>query len=379
MAFSKKMLIEISQDIIEDAINNKDQTINDAASLLAELSIAVKRGKHIVDIPCLHKDIKIKNDLQGTISANDYNLLRSSRRNRQQFMSLCKILRTKVICSYSEPETDGNWDNIIHINPKEIAEFEFCEETHVLGENLNDVNFFVYLMKYYARLYKITNPHHCLLNRMGGGVTTNVVFKSECERKQHLCLVVTDSDYKIPITETERDIHLGNTAKNVLEIYNRYKPFNCYFYPMFKVAEIENLLPKNIIKKYKTDNKLNVVLEHDTDFYDIKKGLSYSKLWKDEVYNYWKNIYNIDVDFSDLDSKRDSCSNYEEFNHLHGKKNLLPGWGTDILDVILKNKEFSDLLYCVKKESLSSAQHEEWINIGKLMLEWTCSLPPRYS
>lgn len=373
------MLIEISQDIIEDAINNKEQSVNYSASLLSELSIAVRRGKHIVDIPCLYKDTKIQNDLQDIISKNEYNLLRSSRRNRQQFMSLRNVLRTKVVCGYSKPKNDDQWDNIIHINPKEIAEFEFCEETHVLGENLNDVNFFVFLMKYYARLHNIIQPHHCLLNRMGGGVTTNVVFESECERKQHLCLVVTDSDYKIPVTETERDIHLGTTAKNVLEIYKKYKPFNCCFYSMFKVAEIENLLPKNIIEKYKTDEKLQVVLKHDTDFYDIKKGLSYSKLWDSEVYKYWKNIYNTDVDFSDLDSKKDSCSNYSKFNELYGRKILLPGWGTDILDNVLNNKCYTDLLYCVKKESLSTAQHEEWFNIGKLMLEWTCSFPPRYS
>ena len=57
------MLIEIKEDIVDNAIEKKDADINGALDLLLMMALCVKRKKHIVFVPSLRKQGKKYRDL----------------------------------------------------------------------------------------------------------------------------------------------------------------------------------------------------------------------------------------------------------------------------------------------------------------------------
>lgn len=381
MAFlmKKTMLIEVKKDILDKAIS-KDESINsEAIAFLCELALAVRRGKHIVYVPSLNENSDLVSALKGVVGNNIVALLKSSQRDKSRFHSVTKSLNTKAVCSFLPVDKEDGWGTIIHINPQEMSGFEVSSETYVIGENLYDVKFFDILFDYYTSLNKQKNVNRCFYPLMGGGDTTNVVYENECKRQSHFCLVITDSDFKIPCEKGKEFESLAedSTAWKVWEVHTCYTPKAALFYPMSQVAEIENLIPKIIYQEKGTNAKQNNVLEHDYSFYDMKKGLCYNLLWHSSVYDYWKNIYSGDVDFAQLDSFRNQYTEYGSYKAAVEKKKLLPGWSNDILKKIMDNPILYSKLKQIKQSDLSASQNFEWTRIGELMYNWTCSLKPR--
>lgn len=382
MAFlTKKMLIEVRRDILEQAINDANSSTNDAAIFLSEVALAVKRGKHIVYVPALNGDIDLSTNLKKVIGKNAVALLQSSQRDRSKFWALTDRLNTKAVCSYDEVTPEGNFTKVIHIDPSRMMGFEIGVETHVIGENISDVTMFDILFDYYASSHRLKDVSRCFYPLMGGGDTTCKVYENECEYQYHFCLVITDSDFKLPCEEGKELENLENesTAGKVLCVHNKYQSPVSVFYPMRYVSEIENLIPKDIYKEYGFNNKQSIVLDHDYSFYDMKKGLDFYRLRKPEHYDYWTTVYAGDADFSEFDSLSAQHETFASFRDAAKGKFVLPGWGYDILKNILDTSTLVKSMRKTKRADLSESQHKEWIKIGEIMFNWTCALEPRYA
>lgn len=383
MAFltKKKMLIEVRRDILDQAINDANSSTNDAAVFLSEVALAVKRGKHIVYVPALNGDIDLSTNLKKVIGKNAVALLQSSQRNRSKFRSIIDTLNTKAVCSYGEVTPEGNFTKVIHINPSRMVGFEVGVETHVIGENISDVTMFDILFDYYASSHRLKDVSRCYYPLMGGGDTTCKVYENECENQHHFCLVITDSDFKLPCEEGKEleNLEEDSTAGKVMGVHKAYQSLVSDFYPMRYVSEIENLIPKAIYKEYGSNHLQTIVLDHDYSFYDMKKGLDFYRLRKPEHYNYWTTIYAGDADFSEFNSLSAQHANFYTFKEAAKGKFVLPGWGYDILKNILDTPTLVKSMRKTKREDLSESQHKEWTRIGELMFNWTCALEPRYA
>lgn len=383
MAFltRKKMLIEVRRDILDQAINDANSSTNDAAVFLSEVALAVKRGKHIVYVPALNGDIDLSTNLKKVIGKNAVALLQSSQRNRSKFRYIIDKLNTKAVCSYSEVTTEGNFTKVIHINPSRMQGFEVGVETHVIGENISDVTMFDILFDYYASSHRLKYVSRCFYPLMGGGDTTCKVYENECENRHHFCLVITDSDFKLPCEEGKEleNLEKESTASKVMNVHKAYKSPVSDFYPMRYVSEIENLIPKAIYKEYGSNHLQTIVLDHDYSFFDMKKGLDFYRLRKTEHYNYWITIYAGDADFSEFNSLSAQHAKFSTFKEAAKGKFVLPGWGSDILKNILDTSTLVKSMRKTKRADLSESQHKEWTRIGELMFNWTCALEPRYA
>lgn len=383
MAFltKKKMLIEVRRDILDQAINDANSSTNDAAVFLSEVALAVKRGKHIVYVPALNGDIDLSTNLKKVIGKNTVALLQSSQRDRSKFYAITQKLNLKAVCSYGEVTPEGNFTNVIHIDPSRLMGFEVGVETHIIGENLSDVTMFDILFDYYASSLRLKDVSRCYYPLMGGGDTTCKVYENECEYQHHFCLVITDSDFKLPCEEGKEldNLEEESTAGKVMGVHKAYQSPVSDFYPMRYVSEIENLIPKAIYKEYGSNNLQTIVLDHDYSFFDMKKGLDFYRLRKPEHYSYWFSIYAGDADFSEFNSLSAQHANFTTFKDAAKGKLVLPGWGYDILKNILDTSTLVKSMRKTKRADLSEAQHKEWIKIGELMFNWTCALEPRYA
>lgn len=375
------MLIEVKKDILEQAIIDANSSTNDAAMFLSEVALAVKRGKHIVYVPALNGDIDLSAKLKNVIGRNAVSLLQSSQRDRSKFRAITQRLNTKAVCSYAEVEPDGNFTKIIHINPSQMIGFEFEAETYVIGENLSDAIVFDILIDYFASSNRLKNVTRCFYPLMGGGDTTCKVYENECENQHHFCLIITDSDFKLPCEEGKEIemLEKDSTPYKVLEIHKAYQSNVSEFYPMHYVSEIENLIPKGIYSTYGANGQQSIVLNHEYSFFDMKKGLDYYRLRRKEHYDYWTTLYAGDADFSEFDALSAQHASFETFREIARSKTVLSGWGSDILKKILDNPMLVKAMRKTQRVDLYESQHKEWMKIGELMFNWTCALEPRYT
>lgn len=373
------MLIEVERDIIEAAVKDADARQRQAESLLNELTITIIRGKHLVHIPVLETDEDLLEELKTRIGTSSTALLKRSQKDKSKFHTLISKLNTKAILSYNPVKADDRWKRIIHINPSTMPNFELGRETHLIGENLMDIKVFESLFTYYSKsIFKRPLPY-CYYPLPGGGATTAEVYKKVCNEKQHLCLVITDSDLKVPCMKEDfyNSLEMNSTAKKVYDVHTDCNSPVTECYIMRHVSEIENLIPSKIYKALgNTTPQQTTVLNHDYSYFDMKKGLGYCRLRIPEIYSYWTDIYRLDVDFSEFDALSAQYDDFSSFKSVAKGRQLLGGWGDDVLKKIIEDTTLSQQLSYVTKEDLSSSQHKEWSKIGELILNWTCSLGP---
>ena len=220
---------------------------------------------------------------------------------------------------------------------------------------------------------------------MGGGVTIDKVLQVEIERKQHFCIVIADSDRK-----WAGDTGYGDTAKNVVDTIEKYKPFNCRHYVMQRVREIENLIPRKFVEQFGDKKGFLGIFNYDPSFFDMKVGLGLGELWHKEVYKYWRNLLNESILFDEYNSIRQRCQNKKGYDEaIKGKEPLKKGFGNNLLSLVIGDIDYStDIkrfkpkmnhnLYHITSQDLTPSQQEEWKNIGQLIFSWTCCLKHRF-
>lgn len=382
------MYIEIKEDIIKDAIDKKKQEVNESLDLLLLMALCAKQGKHIVSVPCLLTSANLSQELSVMIGKSNFAALNYYNRLRYKYGAVMEHLSIKCVISYEQQNLFD--ERIIWIMPCKNARLEPWIETHILTENLADSSFYVHLAYYYANTFifqgkaKTSDFTFCFYPLMGGGVTIDKVLQVEIERQQHFCLVLVDSDRK-----RSGDTGYGETAQNVIDTIEKYKPFNCRHYVMQKVREIENLIPQKFVMQHGDKNGFLGIFNHDASFYDMKVGLGLGELWHCENFRYWRDMLGDSSIFQDYNSIRQQCQNKKAYDAaIKGKEPLKRGFGNNLLSLVIGDIDYlkdikkfkpkiNHALYQVTPQDLTPAQQEEWKSIGQLMFSWTCCLKPR--
>lgn len=370
------MLIEIDEDIIDAAIEKKDYEINDALDLLLMMAYCCRHGKHIVRVPCLRTNIPKMKSLIGLIGLSNVGALNSFNKKAYEAKYLFDNLSVKAIISYENPikTTDNESCRIIWINPLEQTSFEPWIETHVLTENLIDSEFFSYIIRYFLRIKNLRDAKYSFYPLMGGGDTMRKVLENEILISRHFCLTLADSDKLYP-----NDV-IGSTADKVKDLMVQ-NPFNCGFYVMSNVREVENLIPRKIVEKLCVGKDFSI-FDKDPSFFDMKSGLRLVDLYRDEVCNYWRDLLQDPNLFQERDDIKARCNEKKQYDvEINAKDHLLPGFGSNILALALnksdqqkKKLDSKNNLYSITKRDLNTSQLVEWEAIGKEMFSWTCSL-----
>lgn len=369
------MLIEIKDDIIDNAIEKEDSDVNEALDLLLMMAFCAKRKKHILSIPCFRnqgKRYKKISLLMGRDNLAALNFFNTKTISPKQLMN---FLTVKSVISYSKPEAleDKNY-RIIWVNPLDSKSFEPWVETFVLTENLLDSEFFAYLIRYYLRQNDLNFLHFNFYALMGGGGTMDKVLEKEILKKLHFCMVIADSDKKFPTDS------IGDTAKKV-QAQMKVKPFNCGSYVMTHVREIENLIPKKVVHKCGQSKDMSIFYK-DPSFFDMKIGLCLSELFDDRVYDYWKQLLNEENLFDERNRLKNQYSDKESYNKAsNGIKPIVKGYGSGLLSLSLNKSEqikkqlsSKNDLYSINSDDLNGFQKKEWTTIGRELLSWTCCL-----
>lgn len=369
------MLIEINEDIIDAAIEKKDYEINDALDLLLMMAYCCRHGKHIVRVPCLRTNNSKMKSLIGLIGLSNARALNSLNNKVSCAKPLFDNLSVKAIISYNNPikTTDNESCRIIWINPLEHTSFEPWIETHVLTENLIDSEFFSYIIRYFLKIKNLRDAKCNFYPLMGGGDTMRKVLENEILISRHFCLTLADSDKLYPNDE------IGSTADKVKDLMVQ-NPFNCGFYVMSNVREVENLIPRKIVEKLCVGKDFSI-FDKDPSFFDMKSGLRLVDLYRDEVCNYWRDLLQDHNLFQERDDIKARCNDKKKYDvEIKGKGHLLSGFGSDILALALnksdkqKNKlDSKNDLYSITRKDLKNSQLMEWEAIGKEMFSWTCS------
>lgn len=369
MDFSLAMFIEISDDIT--AILHSPDCCNyeKIVHFMHEVAICMKRGKHYVYIPSLRNGA-LKNRIKEIMPGIAKILYQA---DAAEVKSLEKKLEWKMLVTRNIPEVKQL--NILYYNPLQNKAFELYKETHLICENLYDCDFYEAVAQAYCNHYKLRPNSFLFFPRNGGGTTTASVIKKEMEKGNHLCLIICDSDRHYP------DGPVGDTMKEINEIFKDNKSNYFYLLKLENVGEIENLIPLQFLRddlhKYKPSpkNLSDAFLNQcDTSFFDFKKGLGYKELYSAEAYAHWKPILDkLSIDSSKReDFLRKSPHDRGGYEKLcENEPKLISSWGSSILaaTVVGLRKDLRKF----NLDKLSASQKFYWDEIGKLIYNWCLS------
>ena len=276
----------------------------------------------------------------------------------------------------------------VFISLSELSRFEIYRETQLLGENLSDVRFYEIVLKFYKVVHGVEKTRSCFHPLLGGGHTTALVYRYECDNPTSFILCLADSDFKYC------GAALGDTAKEIQKVYG-YKtqpPFNGYYYFIERAREVENLIPLSIYKEYAkrpqtgASNRVDKISDLFTvapalaPFFDMKDGVSLYTLLNhdslDPILNEIKKIIpniekRVEDDSSQLEASKPGIkgeSRKEEMKKIH----YIDGLGSRILENILSCFDQDSILEGMIQNS-NTFQTNEYERIGQLVYDWTAS------
>lgn len=377
------MYIEICEDILEDAIAKSGLNANDSLDLLQLFALFSLKGNHVVSVPCLRSNKKLVHDLGKVMNPSDVAKLRRSDAQFYMLQSVKPTLSVYCLITYSETAIPDK--RAIIINPAKMMKFEPYLRTKLITENLMDADFFNYVAHYYVRCMHYNGMRIRFEATPGGGSTTCDVVKREIVEGRRFCLVIVDSDKKCP-----KQKKYGDTAQKIVDVKTNYPSDWSTVYVMKEVMEVENLIPKRIVKQYASDKTDCDVLERDFSYYDMKVGLTLKGLLNDDIFTYQTSVF-PELDYSQRQEAKNKTSCREEYERYIDEKNLenvlKRGFGSDLLknvtcssgiDGIVRYPELKDeMMNRIMPTDLTNKQSAEWENIGKLLFSWTCGLPAK--
>ena len=366
------MYIEISRELVTSAERGNPM----ALEMLLKLSLAIKYGKHIVftRIRLLDRILHL-----ATLGVNVLSQYRRVRNNYVAIGSLVKKIdfKTVVLISGNNCRTR----NRILINAIKADRLEIYEESHLLTENLQDGEFFEYLVKEYVKTLGSSAPI-CYMPQMGGGNTIAKVYKMEIDRGQHFCVAILDSDKKFPtasygdtckaLRSEDKGKFLGDSSSDGQHAYN------CSYYVMNELRELENLIPIIVLKSMSNiKNHPLFQMSFDMSYHDMKDGLLACKIAEGAYQQYLDLLFSFDpaiVDYVDFCAayRKNCCSGREDYEKQCGRWKLVEGLGPKIMEQVMLTAK--NALASNNFSSLSPSQQYEWLMIGKKIFEWCCCL-----
>lgn len=260
-----------------------------------------------------------------------------------------------------------------------INDDSIFSSTILLFENIKDSNLYDIVLKYYKRVTGLISCSHAYKSSAGGGNCTYEAYSGYIEHK-NICLCIVDSDKKYPAADK------GETFSKIYTVEKRNDWLLCKLISLENCREIENMIPFKLLKDVvKTDPQLKEVFSiHEKFesvnslaplFFDLKDGFSvcsYKKISKSN-YPYLNFIERIFIKSELLTEEV-----LENYNSLeiedNGAQKIYEGFGAKIVikaaDFIMENKiKLEDSMFL--KE-----QKEEWLSIGRYLMDWTCALQP---
>ncbi len=363
------MFIEISRELVTAAERNNHH----AVEMLIRLSYAIKYQKHIVfaGVKLLERIINLacldKHEKQPFIKV---------KRHYSAIGGLSRKIDFRAVILMNG--NNSRTKNRILINAQHADKIEIYEESHVLTENLQDCEFFKYLVREYVKTLGHQSPIE-YMPQLGGGATTAKVYKMEIDRGQHFCVAILDSDKKYPscgygdtfktLKKEDKDQYLGIDGKD-----GQYA-FNCSYYVMDSLRELENLIPLDVLNSIARVRQMPLMkLNFDMSFHDMKEGLLACKITDNLYQRYLDSLFSFDPSIvNEIDfcaSYYRLCENKAEYERDCGRKKIVEGLGNKIMEHVLgearqalENNDFS---------RMTNSQQTEWTNIGKKIFEWCC-------
>lgn len=313
------------------------------------------------------------------------------RNHHSESGSIMRAVQQVFVLTYQEnpsveslPEIlqDANKCRFIRIQTAISENWDLSTKCGLLTENLDDIEFYLFVAKYYCFKKRIPYQRISFHKENGGGTTTGNVLK-KCviqDKIPVLCLIDSDQKYgatkQYPDTPETGDT-LGCVSAKVEElkpVTNIYPPFEMLPLP---VHEIENLIPIQLLKKLcegplhhmrpgleRVIELKNVRCGEPLLYYDYKKG---SPCGGNEPHKaYWEEIRLL------LGGGASSVSSSEESLLRTGLSNsrLFPPLSTKLLkhtlSIILSDENDTLLLSLKIDEYLKDI----WDDIGIHMLTW---------
>lgn len=372
------MLIEVLEDVLNKALNQKDSDNETAVETIRHLLWSLRKNRHLVFFPSL--DTVIMEKLRSILSDIEIDAIRHTYSKKQDLNQIKKILTCRIEVSFSHVQgVDGH---VIKINPGKDNLLELYEECHLLTENLMDAEFYNYLVQSYQKqkgiyegLFRVN-----YYPIQGGGAATKQVYLYECEKRQHLCLAILDSDKKWPNYNG-----YGDTATTFEKAYNQFVkekgiPSFCNYYIMQGTSEIENLIPICVLKVFSNAKQKAFLNKYSSalQWFDMKKGLDYRSLYRKEAYDEWKKVFPTEINWAVIDSVKKKCQDSDGYNEQIQNQGLPPvvePWGSTILESVLHPNKKNRIRYSLKTISgsqLTPSQKKEWSAIGELIFNWCC-------
>lgn len=373
------MYIIVEKDIVERAINDRDVSYNPYLTVLRAMTMAIVKSHHIVDVPCLNdEENEMADRLSEVMSKREVSILRSFylSTDRNERHKLTETVVTVAVLT-TQKTFSIRGKKVLVINPNVHGKFNFFSETILLTENLMDSRFYNHLFRYYKKKVGIKQCSSSYYPVMGGGVTTCKALEYEATEKKHFCLAIVDSDKRWP------GCMIGSTAANVDKVIKEYEPINCKAYIMYRVREIENLIPFHILKDhecYKQEYDLLLDNAHDAEHFDIKRGINVSDMFDNNERNHWSALFpthSFEVANRLYQQYPDKKDYQQEARRLRRQDAVIVdiSWGNKVLEDIVSSN--GHILDSIEEGQLTCAQKREWFKIGKEIFNWTCSLKCR--
>lgn len=358
------MLIEIGKDVVERAMRNESQALD----VLRDLAFGFKKCCHVV-----YTDRKFLDNIDHIdgLSTEEKKVYKIVGQKMTSYMNFYRAFAFHAYVTFDKATTMTS--NMAIINPSEVNTFEWFSKTHLLTENLTDASFYEYVVAYYMRKNKINGFKKESQNIPGGGDTTVQYCESQIRDRKQFCLAIVDSDLKY------KGGSLKETSSKVKKCIDDNKPFNCQYYVIEELSEIENMIPLQVISsnsQYKNKQIIKEGLQFCLDYFDFKKGLTTDELINEEFYKYWiseiKHLKEISEIVEDYRNKAVKCGSRLAYEK-EKQTTLIEGFGEKLLVTIMDSNEAKVALRKVIDKDLTPSQSIVWYNMGQIIFEWCCA------
>lgn len=273
--------------------------------------------------------------------------------------------------------------NIWHIPFKKFSSSILCSPTVLLCENLTDCSILEYSALHYKSFKKVQSVLVNCNKRAGGGSTTYQSLQEIINAQNEFCLCINDSDKTFP------ESAYGDTHNKCLEIYGD-QIWNVYL-SATSSRELENEIPIKFIEEAYRSNpavsdEINKLFKSTSNsdrkiwpYLDLKYGFTLGSWFKliisspetaswlvqeDDVTSIAKN------DCSNVCIKNQKCNKQNS----HCETSIYPKISSNLSQVVLEWLKNNSLHK--SKELVDPTIDENWLLLGKLVLEFCCAQKP---
>lgn len=364
------MLYYITNEIVDAAEENNPEVIK----VLDSIAAAHRYGYHFVfSSRDILRRLTVIENYENKVTSQVYKTILEK---YSIYGGIISKISLRVVFLLNDPsyfkrnENEGYSEIGYHISNVSVT--NLINKTGLLGENSQEITFYLQMVKFYQKKIKTQIPTQYNLVH-GGGDTTNNVLSLEDESKERFCLAILDSDRKYP------DGPFGDTLRKIIAKRKKEVYHTTHYIYSDKYREVENMIPIQLLRtvclNYPDSIKGVEDLENiksndgDVNFYDVKKGIShkkYSTINEGPEKKYVTNHIMLARNLSEKQLK----------NHIKpdSAEKLLFGTGDQSLNRVIEYFSEGHSEW-VEETTFDADLEKEWIRMGEEILNWTCAAP----